>query len=69
MLFERSDGAGGKLGHSLSGLAWQGRNAAALVNSGASVAFYSEEFQQRFMVGRDGYINVSSARIALAPTS
>lgn len=36
---------------------YRGRNAAALVNSGASVAFYSEEFQQRFMVGRDGYIN------------
>jgi len=35
---------------------YRGRDENGLLGSGASVSFYSEGFQRRFMVGRDGYV-------------
>jgi hypothetical protein len=35
---------------------YQGTTSDVLLNSAAVVTFYSEDFQQRFVVGRDGYV-------------
>jgi len=35
---------------------YRGVNEQGLLNSGATAAFYTEGFQTRFRVGRDGYV-------------